>query len=362
MTTLKPSLAFKPKIPFTVFRTNRVHLRQSLSYVFYSSIDSHYLQITQKKSNYFHYIKNSVISEKTFIKKFNFLIKAISLKNIETMDSSDVFKRSSGKNPFPYFIRIHIKIFQFLGFVPIQFTASTSKSFLSSTAVIKNIIAQLLIVFLYIYQDKIFYNGYGFGNFCDILKVVFCAIAYEVLLLECLWNGKPEQLIYRLIGLLDSKRMTISRFKWFLTNLYFYIGIWTSIECIYVYIKREDSQSVNIWCIYNFLVLAIRIRTIHFMFILKMINCQIDLLNEDLKSFVKNSEKFNGNVELLRQQLFIFRKTHLGLLEMVEIFNEHFKWGLIFNHFRIYTKMIVDIYWNIFVYYMHTHPIGRFSN
>lgn len=161
----------------------------------------------------------------------------------------------------PLFIKHHLTLFQFLGFVPIKFSISTVSSsirkLLVSTAATKNVIAQLLIFFTYFYQDYIFFNGYGFGKFCDILKVVFCAIAYEVMFIECLWNGKAEQVIYRLM-LSGCTRMTISSFKGFIIKLYTYVIIWLGIEVIYVYIKKDDQQSVNIWCIYNFLVFATR--------------------------------------------------------------------------------------------------------
>lgn len=269
----------------------------------------------------------------------------------------------------PNFIKHHLTAFQFLGFVHIKFsmssTSSSIRKLLISSAVIKNLVAQLLIFFTYIYQDYIFYNGHGFGKFCDIFKVVFCALAYEALFIECWWNGSAEQLICNMSMLRVDKedgKMTFARFKWFFVKLYTYVFIWLSIEIIYVYVKRDDSQAVNIWCIYNFLVFTTRTRTMHFMYILRVINCKAEMLNEELAKLVEDSKVIGGRGSDLRQRLTSLRKRHLGLLRMVDIFNESFKWGLIFNHFRIYTKMIVDIYWNIFVYYMHTHPIGRVSN
>lgn len=275
------------------------------------------------------------------------------------MDNTEYFMATD----LPNFIKIHLTLFQFLGFVPIKFSfatkSSTTKKLLVSTAAIRSVIAQLLILFTYIYQDNIFYNGYGFGKFCDIFKVVFCAIAYEVLLIECLWNGRAEQLIYRLM-LREGGLVTMVKFKWFLVKWCSYIVIWLSIEILYVFEKRDDSQSVYIWSIYNFLVFATRVRTMHFMFILKLINCKVESLNEELAKLVEDSKAYIRKEDTtLRQRLSHLRKRHLGLLRMIDIFNEYFKWGLIFNHFRIYTKMIVDIYWNIFGYYMYTHLLGR---
>lgn len=261
---------------------------------------------------------------------------------------------------FLNFLRYHLLILQFFGFTSIKYPIETTlklRKLLTITTMIKHTVAQILIAITYIYRDNIFYTGYGFGNFGDMLKVTFLFIAYEVFFIESIWCGRADQLIHRAI-FPSATKWNFCRFKWFLVKVYADFAAWLIVELTYIYLNFQNPKSIKIMTISLFIVISVKLRTTHFMFILKLITCNAEDLNRELTNLTEQCRNQNGGNKLnLMNKLSILRKRHLDLLEVIKILNDYHKWGLFFNHLRIIFKFIVDMYWNIFTFYAKTYPI-----